>query len=898
MTFPKAVTFALAAIAGACASFQAFAQASAARAVPTYEAAGIYWANSAATAATGCQVQFRKSGTTAWTQGLDMWLDARNAECRGSIVGLSPGTSYDVQLNLPGQSPAKTLTFSTWSNTKPVAKTVTVQSGSGTLNVTEGGTANGYVVYQGATGATLDANNAAQYNVSINASYVIVRGLTLKGAQQDAVRISPNSTDVIVEDNDVSGWGRSRSGNLGVDLDSGIRAVCPSTSTSAFTRITIQRNVIHDPRYTASSWTTGHPAGPQALTFSYCGGNNVIRHNEMYSTNGNYFNDVIGGEENDSKAGFPNVDSDIYGNLVENSWDDGIEAEGGDQNVRIWGNYLDNTGTGVASTIDSVGPLYIFRNVYNRSRILQGSPLDNDDRQVFFKSGSDSAMGDGRRYVFHNTMLQATLAGVTYGLGASGGISGTGPTQLANNTVSRNNIFQNWRTWTAYYDMGTGNDLAYDLYNGTAGAPDSHGIQATPVYAPGNGWTSEEAGQYALAAGTPGYDQGVRIANFNDDFKGAGPDVGAAEAGAGAMKFGVAASAGSAVGSGTTAKSTQRQRPDFNADGKDDLVLANADGRTSLALMNGAAIASSAQVMPAGSGWSVARVADFDGDGKADLVWQHTDGRVAIYLMNGTTVLSTRQVLDAGGGWTVTNTPDLDGDGKADLLFQNADGSVAAWTMDGTSVTAGATLMGPGTGWSVVLTADFDGDGNDDLLWKHTDGRVAIWLMNGTAVKATGQILNAASGWSPAAAADFDGDGKADIVWQHADGSVALWLMNGAAMKSGSGILGAGTGWSVAKTGDFNGDGKADILFQHADGRAAIYLMNGLTPTSTTQILNAGSGWHAAGIGDVDGDGKSDIVWRHDDGRIAVWIMNGATMASGAEVMTASGGWTVATVGP
>src|SRR5262249_48931807 len=67
------------------------------------------------------------------------------------------------------------------------------------------------------------------------------------------------------------------------------------------------------------------------------------------------------------------------------------------------------------------------------------------------------------------------------------------------------------------------------------------GINATPTYAAGNGWQSEDGGAYALAAGTAGFDAAVRIANFNDAFVGAAPDVGAAEAGAPAMKFGIAA---------------------------------------------------------------------------------------------------------------------------------------------------------------------------------------------------------------------------------------------------------------------------------------------------------------------------------------------------------------------
>jgi hypothetical protein len=527
------------------ASGLAHAQSADVSAVPTYESVGLYWTNPGANAATGCDVKFRKAGEVAWKPGLAMWFDARDNQCRGSLVHLAPNTEYQVEMSLAAAATTRSLSFRTWANQKPVAKTLTVPGGSGTLDITEGGTAGGYVVYQAAPGAVLDAANGVPFNITVNASYVIVRGFVLKGAQQDAIRLSPTVTDVVIEDNEITGWGRQRSGAWGIEGDSAIHAVC---KTPTLERVTIQRNEIHDPRYSANSWSDGHPEGPQAVTFALCAGNHVIRHNEIFSTTGHYYNDIIGGQDNHSRTGFPNADTDIYGNELSHAWDDAIEAEGGNRNVRIWGNYIDQTGTGIASTVTSVGPLYMFRNVYNRSRMLEKSPLDQDDRQVFFKSGSDAALGDGRRYVFHNTMLQARQAGVAYGLGASGGISGTGGTQLANNTVSSNNIFHNWRTWTAYYDTGVGNEFANDMYNGGAGAAVVNGISGTPIYAPGNGWTSEANGMYQLAANSPGFDKGVRIANFNDVFSGAAPDVGAHEAATAAMAFGIAASPGSAVG--------------------------------------------------------------------------------------------------------------------------------------------------------------------------------------------------------------------------------------------------------------------------------------------------------------------------------------------------------------
>src|SRR5665213_781758 len=81
------------------------------RAVPTYEAVGLYWSNPGATTATGCDVKFRKSGTSAWTQGLALYFDATAKECRGSLVSLAPGTSYEAQLSLPGLPVAHAVTF-------------------------------------------------------------------------------------------------------------------------------------------------------------------------------------------------------------------------------------------------------------------------------------------------------------------------------------------------------------------------------------------------------------------------------------------------------------------------------------------------------------------------------------------------------------------------------------------------------------------------------------------------------------------------------------------------------------------------------------------------------------------------------------------------------------------
>ncbi len=480
------------------------------RAVTTFESIGVYWTPPADPGPGGCPIQFRKSGDSSWREGLPLWFDTRNRECRGSLVQLESGTKYEIKV---GGAP---FSATTWRERFPIARTVKVAGGK-SLAITEGGSASGYVLYTG--DATIDGADSEQYNITIAAPYVIVRGLKLKGAKQDAIRILPGAHDVVIEDNDISGWGRFRYTNskgwqIGMDMDAGVRAVC--SSSWRMERTIVQRNKIHHPRYGANSWSWGHPAGPQAITYSHCGGNHVIRYNEIYSEDGHYFNDGIGGEDNFSDIGFPNADTDIYGNKISHAWDDAIEAEGANRNVRIWGNYLDLTATGIASTVTHYGPLYVFRNVYARSRKMSERAPEADDRGPFAKAGATAEWGGGRRYFFHNTVIGGAN-------GAGQGISGNSGQPLTN-SVSRNNLFQIWKPhWDAINEAGgSGNDFDYDLYNGKLSAyrgAEQHGVESSQPSA--------------------GIDRGVRIANFNDNYVGAAPDIGAQENGVSPMRFGL-----------------------------------------------------------------------------------------------------------------------------------------------------------------------------------------------------------------------------------------------------------------------------------------------------------------------------------------------------------------------
>ncbi len=79
---------------------------------------------------------------------------------------------------------------------------------------------------------------------------------------------------------------------------------------------------------------------------------------------------------------------------------------------------------------------------------------------------------------------------------------------------------------------------------------------------------------------------------------------------------------------------------------------------------------------------------DFNGDGKPDLVFQNqTNGQMYAWFMGGAngTVLAGQSALPpTTTNWAVVSKDDFSGDGKSDLLWQDpAAGELRLWTMDG-----------------------------------------------------------------------------------------------------------------------------------------------------------------------------------------------------------------------
>jgi hypothetical protein len=311
-------------------------------------------------------------------------------------------------------------------------------------------------------------------------------------------------------------------------------------------RIVVQGNRMHSPRTTANSWEqlhngSYHPEGPQGISFRRSLGNHVIRYNDIVGDATHHFNDGMGATSNFSHGGFPGKDSDIYGNYIAYTWDDGIEAEGGGMNVRVHDNYLTEVYHAFGLAPVSLGPLYAYRNVQDVAR----SSADATYGQAMFKMGGNtygsSFYGDGRVYLFHNTALEP-LVGPQNRKAIEAGHG-----RVLRNAVTRNNILQTGSPsgTDSISDAGRSrsNDFDHDLYNGrlrTADGQEEDGVRGAPSHVVG--WGMDEltrTGTFALADGSAGLDGAVELPGFTGTWTGAAPDMGAHEAGTPPVVYGV-----------------------------------------------------------------------------------------------------------------------------------------------------------------------------------------------------------------------------------------------------------------------------------------------------------------------------------------------------------------------
>ena len=574
-------------------------------ATPTFHSMGLYYNPGSAPSNGKVWMRYRKACEAGWREGYPLWYDTRTAgldlpyafKARGSAVQLEPGTKYYFEFgtgdNFSVAAWAHHVVGTTRSETIPEDPnriTIPSQSATYVIPAGSGGTASASKVYDGWNGSSKNVVNRGgagvgnagaesddtSHAIVVKANFVIVRRVRATGAAIAGIYIAPGVTDVVIEDSQVDDWAWRPETRLGANPNAwgtfGWNEAGGIHLAGSNARIVIQRNVIKAPHFGSFPWDTGggtcgtntHPAGPFGITVwdgSAGSQQNVIRYNDITgdpANNRKWYQDGIAGGENFSSKGAPGADSDIYRNIVMHAFDDAIEAEGGGRNVRVWGNYISDAKSAVATTIVHFGPTYVWRNVINRLRMCYWTDSDNDAAPSAFKYGGlEDGYGNGVRYLFHNTMLQEPQGlfpeGGRYGVEAPSNGDGSSRT-----TISRNNIFHVRKTPNDFSvdagDDATGADFAYDVYNGqirgvTEGTPASiyKFSDGQLFYKNGHGWMSVPAlggngiGNYQLESGSKGLDVGEAVPNFSDGYQGSAPDAGAHESGSAAMQFGISA---------------------------------------------------------------------------------------------------------------------------------------------------------------------------------------------------------------------------------------------------------------------------------------------------------------------------------------------------------------------
>jgi len=518
--------------------------------IPTYECAGIYWK---VPEQGSCRIRYREAGKREWKEGLNLVYDIRDNEYRGSIVSLRSDTKYTLELI--ADSSNIRFKFNTRSDKYPVGKITVLPDGESDkpIIITESGSPGAYhlVTVPENSRSVLNLKNVEKNGIEVDADYVIIRGVEIRNAANHGIRIRKNRHDIVIEQCYITFWGRIGGpltyGNMEGGSDSGIFA------EQGCGNLTIQRNLIEDPRGASNDWETGHPNGPQGITFIQSRGGNVIRYNDIVTTEDHGFNDAIGGSSNFSMTGNMNRDSDIYGNIIRSAWDDAIESEGANMNVRIFGNYAHFYYNGIATAATSRGPLYIFRNVFGESRTGHW----NTKGGAFIKTGEREPFAGGRRFIFHNTTLQPN--------GVFSAFSG----HVNPNCITRNNIFDAPGRLATDLEKAPASDYDYDYFSGiTKGrsAREENGIRISTTPSGSKlyrssyylefyprptinsikwGVTSYEFGERQVNitdpvvwVKNPLIDSGIVLKGFNDDYKGKAPDIGAFETGAAPLEFG------------------------------------------------------------------------------------------------------------------------------------------------------------------------------------------------------------------------------------------------------------------------------------------------------------------------------------------------------------------------
>ena len=461
------------------------------RVVPTFHSASYYV--SMPKVDEELKVAFRKLPAGKWQDAYPPIRDEEDGNYRGSIVNLEENSDYLLRVFTKDQVYFKK-SFRTWRSNVPIGKTITLtkENYAKELADIKSGKPYAWVKYISDPGVVI-TNDGTKPLLSLDRKqYIVFEGLTFKGGNWHAADVT-NCNSIRFINCEFSGWGRK--GVQRLDLDGTYFPEGKNSPTinldgaielNECRNVVVERCFFHDPRGRANSWQYSHPAGPEAIVLGACEGT-VIRYNDMIGSDEHRWNDAVESRGNFILTGGISRDADVYGNFMIYSSDDCIELDGGQQNIRCFGNRFEGALCGVSIQGCMKGPSYVFDNITSNM---------GDEYEMYgqgLKTNSKISGKYAKSFIFNNTFT-----------GNGGGLT---PLKVLPLDIY-NNVFVG--THSLYTDKVAWNNDNNLVPRKTAG----HG--ANTIVAKDPGFAAPEVDNFAPAKGSLLLKNARKLNNFSD----------------------------------------------------------------------------------------------------------------------------------------------------------------------------------------------------------------------------------------------------------------------------------------------------------------------------------------------------------------------------------------------
>jgi hypothetical protein len=290
-----------------------------------------------------------------------------NPIMKGNTYYVNSSTGDDNNSGLSG-SPWKTITKANGSVS--AGDTIRLTGSFSGFNWTSNGSSTNYIKIESA-----DYNNPANISslTTIAASYNWITHINFNASVR-----TTGAEYLVFNHNTIRNYSGSYIGNFGM------------VSGSVLGNL-IEHNTIYNDSIPSNESGTG------IYINAAVAGRFVIRYNTIHTAY-----DGIGGSGNFSFNAGPPESSDIHNNEIYDCYDDGIESEGGNINIKIWSNTIRDAArpgygrVGIAVAPIEIGPAFILNNViYNAAH--------------GFKLG----FGKGKGYFINNTIWNVDQAGAS-----------------------------------------------------------------------------------------------------------------------------------------------------------------------------------------------------------------------------------------------------------------------------------------------------------------------------------------------------------------------------------------------------------------------------------------------------------------------------------------------------